>query len=245
MKVSGVYKGIFPIWQWCRIPGTTAELNEAATTLTNYLEGTNDFGGGLSHYDDGIIAYEHDYNSVQAKKAYIFMNNQMICLGAGIYATKSNEIITSVDQARSSSAISYNNGATTQTFAADSLTANTFTWVHHNNIGYIFPQGGLVTLLNKVQSGSWSDINSGGSTSVLSDTVFSTYFRHSSTPSNRHYYYIVTPDVPLSSMDSLYNNNNYAFPRNEADIQAVRYDGANKNMQWYSTLREVLTWEME
>jgi hypothetical protein len=228
MRSGSEYRGIFPIWRWCRIPGTTTELSEDSARIrvdSPYVKGTNDFGGGLSQFDGGIIAYEHDYKGVKAKKAYVMMNNQMICLGAGIYGTRPNEVVTSLDQAFTNGTVSYSNGSGTQIFTGDSLTANTFTWMHHNNIGYIIPNGGLMTLLNKTQSGSWKDLRTNNSPDVITDTVFSAYFRHSPNPSNRHYSYIVAPDVPLSSMDSLYNNNGYTFPRNEADIQALRSAG--------------------
>lgn len=227
MRTSNEYRNIFPIWQWSRIPGTTAELNEAATALDSYQIGTNNFGGGLSHTDDGIIAYVHDYNNVKATKSYIFMNDQMICLGAGIAASKSNPIITSVDQSFANGNITYNNGVSTQILTSDSLTDNTLQWVHHNNIGYFFPSGGLLTVLNKSQSGSWSSIGVGSSTTITAN-VFSTYVNHSNTPSNRHYYYIVTPDKTLAEMPNVYANLKYTVVRNEADIQAVRYDGSNK-----------------
>lgn len=229
MQSGSEYRGIFPIWRWCRIPGTTTELSEDSARMPEgYVVGTNDFAGGLSQYDGGIIAYEHDYKGVQAKKAYVMINNQMICLGAGIYGTRPNEVVTSLDQAFSNGTVSYSSGSGAQTFTADSVTANTFKWIHHNKIGYIIPQGqgALMTVMNKVQYGNWADIRVGNKDSVISDTVFSAYIRHSANPSNRHYCYVVAPNVPLASMDSLYNDTaTYKFPRNEADIQAVKIAG--------------------
>ena len=226
MRTGEEYKDIYPVWDWTRIPGVTAELN-GPTNLTNGFKGTNNFGGGLSRGEDGIIAYEHDYRSIKASKAYFFMNNQMICLGAGISGSKSNDIITSVDQSVVNGDVKYNSG-TTQTFTADSLTATSIKWIHHNNVGYLFPNGtGQLTLLKKNQTGKWSDIGT-GTTSTQTKNVFSTYFRHSNTPSNRQYIYVVVPDVSITDMATIDTAHHYSFPRNESDIQAVRYDGLNK-----------------
>ena len=230
MRTGNEYYKIYPIWQWCRIPGTTTELSEDSAKLTGYVFGSNEFGGGVSQPDGGIIAYEHDYKGVQAKKAYVFLNNHMICMGAGIYGTRPNEVATSLDQAFSSGPVTYKDSTVgTINFTGDSLTSNKLTWIHHNNIGYIIPNGGLVTLLNKQQSGRWSDIGP-GDTSKVTDTVFSAYFRHSANPANRHYSYIVAPNVPVTSMDSLRANAGYTFPRNEQDIQALRSGGGEYTM---------------
>lgn len=86
MKTGAEYKNIFPVWDWTRIPGTTAVMNPSATVLPWYLFGTNEFAGGVSNGQIGAIAYEHSYNGVQAKKAYFFVDGTMLCLGAGIHA---------------------------------------------------------------------------------------------------------------------------------------------------------------
>lgn len=232
LRTGGEYYKIFPYWRWSRVPGTTTELSEDSASLVGYMDGTNAFGGGVSQPDGGIIAYEHDYKGVRAKKAYVFLNNHMICMGAGIYGTRPNEVVTSLEQAFSTGAVTYRDSTlgTSTTFAGDSLTTNKLTWIHHNNIGYVIPNGGLITLLNKNQSGRWRDIDTEGSTATISDTIFSAYFRHSANPSNRHYSYIVAPNVPVSSMDSLKANSGYTFPRNEPDIQALRSVGGEYPM---------------
>lgn len=66
------YGGIFPVWNWNRIPGTTAIQHPDSARLEGYLFGKNRYGGGVSNGKNGVIAYEHCYKGVKAKKAYFF-----------------------------------------------------------------------------------------------------------------------------------------------------------------------------
>jgi len=234
MTYGNEYTNIYPVWDWTRIPGTTAELNQAATNLTGYLFGTNAFGGGVSDdVNGGAIAFEQDYNAVQARKAYFFMGDAMVCLGIGIKATKSNTIATSVNQCYLSGAVTINNGVTTEAFTGSSQAFNDLQWIHHNNVGYLFPNGGYMTLEAKPQSGKWTDINTMATdTTTYTQNIFSIWFNHSTTPANRSYYYIVMPDKTLSAFQSAVANHGFVLVQNDANIQAIR----NSALQNYAVI---------
>lgn len=227
MTTGTEYFDIFPTWHWGRIPGTTSEMTEDPAAVRDgftggYLTGTNTFGGGVAHNDDGIIAYEHDYKSLSAKKAYFFMDSMMVCMGNSITGSKTNEVVTTVNQTKSVGTITYNSPSTT--LSADSLTSNAIQWVHHNNVGYLFPQGGYLSLTNKTQTGNWKSIHNGGTTAMQSNLMFNLYVRHSPTPTNRTYFYIVAPDKQASDMTSLAANHSFVNVINNANVQAIRRD---------------------
>ncbi len=225
MSTGDEYRNIFPVWNWSRIPGTTAELNDAATVPDSvYIKGKNAFAGGMSHGDDGILTYDHNYKGVAAKKSYFFMNNMMLCLGTGITATKSNPVVTSVNQTTLTGNITYNRGASDETFTGTTLTAGDFRWMHHNNVGYIFPESGNVTLQKAAQSGSWRDLKLSGSTATQTRNIFSAWFDHTSTPSNGKYSYIVAPDRSAADMPALNSGHKFVIVQNTTSIQAIRSD---------------------
>lgn len=225
MTTGTEYFDIFPTWHWGRIPGTTSEMSEAPEAVkdgfTNgYLTGTNTFGGGVSWSDDGVIAYEHNYKGISAKKAYFFMENMMVCMGNSITGTKSNEVVTTVNQTKSVGPITYNDPSTT--LSVDSISSNTLQWVHHNNVGYLFPQGGYMSLTNKTQTGNWKSIHNSGTTTTQSNLMFNLYVRHSPTPTNRTYYYIVAPDKQASDMPALATGHGFVNVVNSSTVQAIR-----------------------
>ena len=232
MTSGNEYYDIFPTWNWSRIPGTTSEMSAAAASTATgftggYLYGTNTFGGGVSVNEVGTLAYEHtNYKGISAKKAYFFMENMMVCLGNGITGTKSNEVVTTVNQTKSVGPITYNNPSTTLT--VDSISLNTLNWVNHDNVGYLFPSGGYMSITNKNQSGSWFSINDDIPDAPLQTQMFNLYVRHSATPVNRSYYYIVAPNKQASDMTSLAANHGFVVESNTLSIQALRHVGTKQ-----------------
>ena len=223
---SNEYNNIYPVWDWARIPGTTAEQSQEATALEGYIYGTNNFGGGVSNGKNGIMAYEHNYKDVQAKKAYFFMGDVMFCLGAGINANKANPVATSVNQSFLSGNITVNNGVATQTFTGTSENFENLKWVHHDNVGYIIPAGGNVTLQGTPQSGTWKSINGDGSSALVTSDVFSLWFNHGNAPSNGSYQYMVAPDKSLTEFQDFTSNHGFVVVRNDADFQAVKNENS-------------------
>ncbi|MBB5439691.1 hypothetical protein HDC92_003387 [Pedobacter sp. AK017] len=227
MKTGGEYKNIFPIWDWTRVPGTTAVMNQSATVLPWYLFGTNEFAGGISNGEAGVIAYEHSYNGVQAKKAYFFVDGSMLCLGAGINAIRTQQVVTSVNQCyQDGEVVTGGKGNVEGTRFTDSLSTSKgveLHWVYHAGVGYIFPAGGNLTLKNAVQTGSWKSINQSGSEELISKPVFSLWLNHGTAPSEDSYCYIVRPERSLESFKSHVHANGFIILKNDKNIQAVKY----------------------
>ncbi len=215
------YRGIYPLWDWTRIPGTTAEHNQAATTLDGYQIGTNDWGGGVSDGTDGVIAFHGLYNDVRARKAYFFLGGNLFCVGSGIVANKANPIYTSVNQSFLNGPITANRGNNETIAVGSSQPFTNLNWVHHDRVGYVFPAGGTLTVQGQVQTGSWRSINADGSTASVSDEVFSVWFDHGNQPNNATYAYLVVPDKELGEFTVYSQQHGYQLIKNETGQQAV------------------------
>jgi hypothetical protein len=222
------YKEIYPMWDWTNVPGTTSARETAAAQMTDntYLIGSNPFGGGVSNGRAGVIAYEHSYKGMDAYKAFFMLGDAMVCLGANIRLNKAVEVATSVNQCILNGNVTVLHGESIEeTLAAN--TANSYEdlqWIHHDNVGYIFPENAVVTAGNQRQQGSWSLINSTGSASLLRKFVFSATISHGSSPTNGQYQYIVAPDRSLADFRQYAANHGYVTVRNDNTAQAVRND---------------------
>ena len=216
------YRNIFPVWDWTRIPGTTAEMNQATTALNGYLYGSNNFGGGVSNGKEGAIAFEYNYNNIQAKKAYFFIDDIMFCLGTGINAIKSNPVVTSVNQCFVSGDVTINNGGKIGLFGVNKQSFTDLKWVYHDGVGYVFPVGGNITIQKMLQSGSWKSINKSESGDVISHNVFSLWFNHGDKPTNNSYQYMVVPGKSLVDFKKYTDRHEFKVIRNDSVIQAVR-----------------------
>lgn len=235
MTSGNEYYDIFPTWNWSRIPGTTAEMSEAKAVTSygldsGYVTTANTFGGALGVNEVGVAAFKLDNKrGITARKAYFFMENMMVCLGNSITASGTTaEIVTTVNQTKTNGTITAFYGGSQQTFTTDSISDNTLQWVHHDNVGYLFPAGGLLSLTNKSQTGTWKSLDNSGSATTLTNQVFNLYVRHSPTPVNRTYYYIVAPNKLAADMASLAANHGFVVDQNTVNLQAIRHVPTNQ-----------------
>ena len=121
------YNNIFPVWDWNRIPGTTANLaaisgldrasligaesipagdlaresSPALIKLKIGRTGRSDFVGGVSDGQRGVACAEIKTLTLTARKAWFFFGNGFTCLGAGITDSAPAPVVTAVNQCRS------------------------------------------------------------------------------------------------------------------------------------------------
>jgi chondroitin AC lyase len=78
------YYNIMPVWEWDKIPGTTARDYATDRPITKFWgeDGSNAFAGGVSDKTYGASAYALDYDSLSAKKSWFFFDEEVVCLGA-------------------------------------------------------------------------------------------------------------------------------------------------------------------
>jgi chondroitin AC lyase len=222
MTTGKEYDNIFPVWNWTRIPGTTAVSSPDAATLNWYHFGSNKYAGGVSNGQNGLIAFEHIYNGVQAKKAYFFINDVLLCMGADITAYKTQDIVTTVNQCHANGVIYFNENEQILHFSDKTKTANNVEWVYHDHVGYVFPMGGKMTIQRTEQTGSWNLINETGSKQEITQDVFSLWLDHGNEPQAADYCYMVMPEPSLNHFEARSRNHGFVIVKNESGIQAVR-----------------------
>ena len=231
MTTGHEYDDVFVAWDWTRVPGTTAVANQSTAELRWYLFGSNQFGGGVSNAHNGVMAYEHAYQGVGARKAYFFMGDAMVCMGSGIKAARTQEVRTSVNQCLANGEVTY--GLSGHTYRLmDNLSDKKIDWAYHDNVGYIFPQNGSVTLRKAKQTGTWRELEVTASEQPVTKEVFSLWISHGTTPQNEDYCYIIMPDKPLSYFTDKKFENEIKIIANTEQIQAI----ANENKRQYAVV---------
>lgn len=212
------YDGIFPVWNWARIPGVTApQFKEIPKAKSDWQQlGTSTFAGGVSDSIYGVTTYSYsdDYKDIKtsANKAWFFFDDEVVCLGAGINSEAPEKVFTTVNQSLLSreSLIEGNAGKNTK-------------WTIHDNIGYIFPNGGNVFTLTDKQSGTWYEINNSiNDKNVIEKDIFTIGFDHGLKPKNASYAYIVAPGMnDAKEIKKYINKGNVEIIENTSDVQAV------------------------
>lgn len=216
------YGGIFPIWNWNKIPGTTAIQHPDSARLEGYLFGKNRYGGGVSNGKNGVIAYEHCYKGVKAKKAYFFMNDVLLCLGTDIASNAPEEVVTTVNQCLFKGEMVVGKEEGTTSVYKENASAKNPAWVYHDKVGYLFPSGGDVTVSSPKQTGAWKDINISGSGKKISADIFNLWISHGVKAKEGKYAYMVVPDRSLKEFQTFAATQNYKIIQNSSAVQAVR-----------------------
>ena len=224
------YQNAIPVWDWTRIPGTTAanDPNANFTKLpANKYTPTNSYAGGVSNGIYGLSADAFTWDSVSGRKSYFFTPAGMYCMGAGITSNKKGRyIVTSVNQCMSSGTITIDSAGTQVAFSGQKSNYSNVSWVHHNNVGYIFPNYGPITISNQVQTGSWYSINSAQSTATVSNTIFSLWVNHDTMPKAGTYEYVVVPFKSVSQFSTWAATCPLKKVKNTTSVQAFLDDSA-------------------
>jgi chondroitin AC lyase len=223
------YFNIFPVWNWCHIPGTTApQLEKVPMDPKAWgVLGTSTYAGGVSDSIYGATAYAYmDTNpevNTGAKKSWYFFDNEVVCLGAGIQSTSTYPVHTTVNQCFLKGGIMVDKGDKEETLANGSHTLQAPQWVLHDKIGYFFPQKEEVFLTVQTQSGRWYDINTSKSKKEEKMDVFTLGINHGVGPKDGSYAYIVVPGkTSAQEMKAYQKKNAIEILSNNPKIQAVR-----------------------
>lgn len=224
------YDEIFPVWNWTRIPGTTApQVDEIPKAASDWqTPGTSTFAGGVSDSLCGasVYSYTDSYAGINtsARKAWFFFNDEVVCLGAGIHSTSPHPIFTTINQCLSSA----ESALVCQKGKISDINEGTFNysspeWILHNKVGYLLPDGQQVVATNQLQTGSWYDINHSTSKGAIQKKVFTLCLNHGITPELATYAYIVVPGIQSAEeMKNYRRKNNVEILANTENVQVVR-----------------------
>lgn len=230
------YENIFPVWDWSMIPGTTTPHVPMASIPVPTQWGTlgsSSFVGGVTDGKNGVSVFDYNDKLMEtgARKSWFFLGDKVLCLGSGIESNNKLNINTTVNQCLLKGEVVASTVSGQKVLSSGKYEfSNNLNWAYHNNVGYVFPKGGHITLKNQRQSGSWHSINTNESKEVLSKEVFNLSIEHGVRPINDTYAYFVIPGI--SSVNELltYNINNIEIVSCTNDMHVVKDNCTNK---WY------------
>jgi len=217
------YTNIFPVWDWTKIPGTTAIQGTLDTGEQNAIaaRGTTVFDGGVSDGRYGLAAMDLARGKLVAKKAWFFFDSTYVALGAGITLVGDMEhaVATDVNQPLLKGDVlsSESTGPVSGKHSYDPVKQ---VWFYHDHVGYIFAPHTKVWLSAGPQSGAWSEIGTGPSIPVT-EQVFDLWIDHGTGPQNATYKYIVAPNATAADVSKLAEHPEVEVLSNTAETQAV------------------------
>jgi chondroitin AC lyase len=235
------FTNIFPLWDWTKIPGVTCPailhpFDDSDGGTMRSLQNApfvGSTGNGRYSVTTMDLNKNNDGYNFSAKKAWFHFGTEIIALGAGITG---GNLSTTINQSLESGGIVRNDGPVNIGVSS----ANT-SWIHHDNIAYIFPGNPIVNVSNTIESGTtqagkgkWelienceddTDTPNINECAASDGQVFKAWIDHGSpsaqTPGT--YQYIIYPNITTAGIPdevSYYNSPNFVVT-NTPDVQAV------------------------
>ncbi len=231
------YDGIFPAWDWKRLPGVTClHSDEPLPVLSTGKDlGADLFVGGVSDGIDGVAAMRSVRDGVSVRKAWFCQGNVLVCLGSDISSHARHPVVTSINQCLMKSDVHIGTPDGPEPFLYTDRLFGGLPWVHHDGIGYLLMQQMAVDLRKEPQWGAWQDINGNASADRVMRDVFSVWIDHGRGPLDAHYAYAVVMGVDVEETARLSDAPPFEILSNTSDAQVVRWqNGQMQAVFWKS-----------
>jgi chondroitin AC lyase len=218
------YRNIFPVWDWTKVPGTTAIQGTLETGERDpiHARGTTTFDGGVSDGTYGLAAMDLQRGNLSAEKAWFFFDSSYVALGAGI--TLANDagraVATDVNQSLLHGQVLTSEEKGVLGKGAHSFDAAHRIWIYHDHVGYVFAPHTGIQLSAGPQAGAWSQIGA-GSGAPFTKEVFNLWIDHGRSPKEAGYEYTVLPNVTADDVAQKAAAADIAVLANTVNAQAV------------------------
>lgn len=204
LRTGDEYEDLFPVWDWRRLPGTTCLQDQGSLTPSSKAcRGRSEFVGGVTNGTVGVAAMEYIRDGLRARKTWFFLDDAVICLGAGIDSDRQEPVLTSINQCVLDGPVIVCEDRRTRELPRGADSPATLDWVHHDGIGYTFFTPTQVHIGVGTQRGTWYAVHHRESHETIERDVFSLWIDHGAGPKDQKYAYAVLPGATASAMPTL------------------------------------------
>lgn len=209
------YENVFPCWNWSEIPGTTTYQRNnklPQLTMSNY-QVQSAFAGCASDSLGGVAAMILNRDSLFARKAWFFLDNKVVCLGADIRTQRNLPLVTTIQQCNGREV---QQGNTPEQMSAPKSSADQASqdqYITHNDLLYTNLDRQQWELFLGEKQGNWHDVMDFYPDEPIATRVFSLTIPHKE--ANATYAYAIEPTQYKAS------NREIQVERNDATAQVV------------------------
>jgi chondroitin AC lyase len=223
------YENIFPVWDWNRLPGTTCRQGDGSLVPeSKRCRGRSDFVGGVSDSRRGLAAMEYVRDGLSARKVWFFLDDAVVCMGAGISCNQPEPVLTSVNQCLLKGSVALSADQHKRTLIKGERRSDKIEWVHHDGMGYVFLGPTSLTVGAAEQHGNWHRVHHRESKKAVRRDVFSLGIDHGARPQGAQYAYAVFPDIRVEALQSLHASELFRILQQTASLQAISTDDGDR-----------------
>ena len=217
------YHNIFPFWDWRKVPGITCVESAAAVPFRSgaAIGGRNRsaFVGGVTDGRTGITAMQLDRNGVRAKKAWVFTDDFILCLGSDIRGD-SMALTTSMDQTLATGELwAMDSTRECRVVAKEYRSGSSPLRFYHRNTGYLVLQADSCIAKWENRVGRWFDVMGMYPPQLLHQNIMTLYVKHrEKVPAS--YQYLILPATSLRKTMN-FKSEQVTVVRNDTEVQVV------------------------
>lgn len=219
------YEGIFPLWDWEKIPGSLCEQTGKPLPVydwTKGAQGNTDFVLGVSNGKTGCFTYDYNKDSIQAHRSWFFFENEMAMLVSGLEFERPNPVFQSINQTFAVGNTFVNN----KILHTENFISTKVKRVWHDSIAYIFKSGNLNVVVNSgMRQGSWNEINRAESTKTIQNKLFTLGIDAGKSAKDGSFACVVIPNAGVKSKSQLRILKN-------TSVQQVVYNQSSQTLQF-------------
>ncbi len=213
------------------LPGTTVETNSRANSASEAKTTSQNWVGGAQvgkAYGVAGMSLASINTTLVGKKSWFMLDNEIVCLGAGITCGDAAGVDTTVEDRRlgtsPTNSLWVNGTKVPPVMGWSSNLTSSVSWCALDGVGgYYFPSGaGNLQASFAASSGSWIAINDIDSSTVYTDDYLKLIFNAGIKPTNATYAYVLLPNFTATSVSNYALSPDLVVLTNSAIEQAVR-----------------------
>ena len=219
------YHEVQPVWEYRKLPGLTFLDTDAPLPYGREvpLAGNTSFVGGASDGLSGVSVMDYDKGDVRAKKAYFFMDEGFVCLGAGITSGENENVLTTLNQCLLKSEVAILSGGAVAVLEQERFEAQDVRAIHHDGVSYVLLDDASVVIQAKQQDGSWREIEGRAPADPVPRDIFTCWVDHGASPTDATYAYRIVPGAKRDDLPGLASDETVGVLANTAELQAVHW----------------------
>ncbi len=222
MRDGREYNGIFGVWDWQKIPGTTVEQKKQLSGSPRRM-GTTELAGGVSDGNYGMAAYDFARDSLVARKSWFFFDQEIVCLGAGIRCDSDRPVVTTINQCLLRGEVVQSAGGKLRTLDRGRHEPQQVDYIWHDSVAYIPLEQEELAVQNCGQTGNWYAASHSHPDRPETKDIFAAWIDHGTRPEAAHYAYAVVPAIDLDQVARYREKPAYHVLSNTRQLQAVEH----------------------
>ena len=210
-----------------RLPGTTVDTRPRTDSDGQSKAPDTQWTGGVALGEFGAAGMELKAfgSSLTAKKSWFFLDDAIVCLGAGITSSDGRPVETIIEQRKLNDA--GDNTLTVDGSAKPSMLGYSETlvepvWLHLAGAGgYVIGTGETVRVLRDAHTGRWNDINKSSTAPPVTRNYLALWLDHGANPRDATYAYTLLPTATPEATAAYAANPDSRVVANDANGQAI------------------------